>query len=355
MKATCLALLDMIQKKKIRSIKELKVMEHLHFVQNHRFVVERQIRGSAVGCMLHVNACCRQASTMDSSELTPNTIQDDSVVSHERAAVHADASLTQVGERQMSNAAERGGRLCLFVARSALSLALQALSGTPQSEVTPHETCFSRETHVWRDELNSGLPELTARTGLWAGRVPTRHLRSLDLARRNLITLNIQFYIGFSSRAADPREEGHGCLELVLGLSLRLTIVIELEPVLTQSGICDHPNSKTGSCEQRHLGAAAPRPQAFVENSKKKIPPAHTDRHGNLCDIVKRYIILYTGVWYRFVEALVFDRCDVTRGVGLRNVRSEQNRRCVEYMSTCLTEGYVGDCGGSGQHRVPPV
>ncbi|GBP07277.1 hypothetical protein EVAR_92148_1 [Eumeta japonica] len=24
-----------------------------------RFVVERQIRGSAVGCMLHVNACCR--------------------------------------------------------------------------------------------------------------------------------------------------------------------------------------------------------------------------------------------------------------------------------------------------------
>ncbi|GBP12256.1 hypothetical protein EVAR_6424_1 [Eumeta japonica] len=59
------------------------------------------------------------------------------------AAVHADASLTQVGERQMSNAAERGGRLCLFVARSALSLALQALNGTPQSEVTPHEPCFS--------------------------------------------------------------------------------------------------------------------------------------------------------------------------------------------------------------------
>ncbi|KAG8249238.1 hypothetical protein J6590_024283 [Homalodisca vitripennis] len=38
------------------------------------------------------------------------------------------------GERQMSNAAERGGRLRLFVARSALSLALQALNGTPQSE-----------------------------------------------------------------------------------------------------------------------------------------------------------------------------------------------------------------------------
>ncbi|GBP44951.1 hypothetical protein EVAR_84442_1 [Eumeta japonica] len=50
------------------------------------------------------------------------------------AAVHADASLTQVGKRQMSNAADRGGRLCLFVARSALSLALQALNGTPQSE-----------------------------------------------------------------------------------------------------------------------------------------------------------------------------------------------------------------------------
>ncbi|GBP26038.1 Pyrroline-5-carboxylate reductase [Eumeta japonica] len=58
-------------------------------------------------------------------------------------AVHSDASLTQVGERQMSNAAERGGRLCLFVARSALSLALQALNGTPQSDVTPHESYFS--------------------------------------------------------------------------------------------------------------------------------------------------------------------------------------------------------------------
>ncbi|GBP61134.1 hypothetical protein EVAR_46785_1 [Eumeta japonica] len=48
-----------------------------------------------------------------------------------------------LGERQMSNAAGRGGRLCLFVARSALSLALQALNGTPQSEVTLHESCFS--------------------------------------------------------------------------------------------------------------------------------------------------------------------------------------------------------------------
>ncbi|KAJ3662254.1 hypothetical protein Zmor_006610 [Zophobas morio] len=36
----------------------------------------------------------------------------------------------------MANAAEREGRLCLFVARSAFSLALQALHGTPQSEVT---------------------------------------------------------------------------------------------------------------------------------------------------------------------------------------------------------------------------
>ncbi|GBP64964.1 hypothetical protein EVAR_36584_1 [Eumeta japonica] len=40
-----------------------------------RFVVERQIRGSAVGRMLHVNACCRQASTMDFRELTPHTIK----------------------------------------------------------------------------------------------------------------------------------------------------------------------------------------------------------------------------------------------------------------------------------------
>ncbi|GBP22242.1 Histone-lysine N-methyltransferase SETMAR [Eumeta japonica] len=59
-----------------------------------------------------------------------------------RSAVHADASLTQVGERQMSSAAERGGRLCLFVDRSALSLALQALNGTSQSAETPHESCF---------------------------------------------------------------------------------------------------------------------------------------------------------------------------------------------------------------------
>ncbi|GBP72622.1 Zinc finger protein 782 [Eumeta japonica] len=38
-------------------------------------IVERKIRGSAVGCMLHVNACFRQASTMDFRELTPHTIQ----------------------------------------------------------------------------------------------------------------------------------------------------------------------------------------------------------------------------------------------------------------------------------------
>ncbi|GBP81399.1 hypothetical protein EVAR_52661_1 [Eumeta japonica] len=47
-------------------------------------------------------------------------------LSFQTPAVHADASLNQVGERQMSHAAERGGRLCLSVARSALSLALQA-------------------------------------------------------------------------------------------------------------------------------------------------------------------------------------------------------------------------------------
>ncbi|XP_060800758.1 alaserpin-like [Amyelois transitella] len=47
----------------------------------------------------------------------------------------SDASLTQVGERRMSNAAEREGRLCLFVAHSALSLTLQALHGTPQTEI----------------------------------------------------------------------------------------------------------------------------------------------------------------------------------------------------------------------------
>ncbi|GBP53581.1 Serine palmitoyltransferase 2 [Eumeta japonica] len=69
------------------------------------------------------------------------------------AAVHADASLTQVGERQMSSAAERGGRLCLSVARPALSLALQALNGTPQSEgyaplYNPFEQFFSR--YVYR-------------------------------------------------------------------------------------------------------------------------------------------------------------------------------------------------------------
>ncbi|GBP85525.1 hypothetical protein EVAR_53749_1 [Eumeta japonica] len=44
------------------------LQEGLEFV---KFVVERQIRGSAVGCMLHVNACCRQASTMDFRDLTP--------------------------------------------------------------------------------------------------------------------------------------------------------------------------------------------------------------------------------------------------------------------------------------------
>ncbi|CAH2209018.1 jg17575, partial [Pararge aegeria aegeria] len=44
---------------------------------------------------------------------------------------------------------ERGGRLCLFVARSALSLALQALNGTPQSEVdAPMKQLSTLETFV---------------------------------------------------------------------------------------------------------------------------------------------------------------------------------------------------------------
>ncbi|CAH2269442.1 jg4472 [Pararge aegeria aegeria] len=47
-------------------------------------------------------------------------------------AVHADSSLTQVGERQMSNAEADCASLSLV--RAALSLALQALNGTPQSE-----------------------------------------------------------------------------------------------------------------------------------------------------------------------------------------------------------------------------
>ncbi|GBP38205.1 hypothetical protein EVAR_18084_1 [Eumeta japonica] len=51
--------------------------------RSSRFVVERQIRGSAVGCMLHVNTCCRQASTMDFRELTPHTIQGCRPFKHE--------------------------------------------------------------------------------------------------------------------------------------------------------------------------------------------------------------------------------------------------------------------------------
>ncbi|GBP92387.1 hypothetical protein EVAR_68439_1 [Eumeta japonica] len=69
------------------------------------------------------------------------------------SAVHADASLTQVGERQMSNAAERGGRLRLFVARSALSLALQVLNGTPQSEIndcSKHDLTTAAGPHCLR-------------------------------------------------------------------------------------------------------------------------------------------------------------------------------------------------------------
>ncbi|KAJ3662641.1 hypothetical protein Zmor_006980 [Zophobas morio] len=50
----------------------------------------------------------------------------------------------------MANAAEREGRLCLFVARSAFSLALQALHGTPQSEW---------RHHMYDKELNLNLME----------------------------------------------------------------------------------------------------------------------------------------------------------------------------------------------------
>ncbi|GBP62038.1 hypothetical protein EVAR_54063_1 [Eumeta japonica] len=54
---------------------ELQTGQPLDVVIKQRFVVKRQIRGSAVGCMLHVNARCRQVSTMDFRELTPHTIQ----------------------------------------------------------------------------------------------------------------------------------------------------------------------------------------------------------------------------------------------------------------------------------------
>ncbi|CAH2216598.1 jg17414, partial [Pararge aegeria aegeria] len=66
-------------------------------------------------------------------------------------AVHARASFTQVRERQLSNAAERGGRLCLFVARSALSLALQVLNGTPQNEIELNfVVLYSSNTSLWK-------------------------------------------------------------------------------------------------------------------------------------------------------------------------------------------------------------
>ncbi|GBP13842.1 Semaphorin-1A [Eumeta japonica] len=82
------------------------------------------------------------------------------------AAVHADASLTQVGERQMSSAAERRGRSCLFVARSALSLALQALNGTPQSDVTPYESCFYGELYSGTVADFSGMEPIIYREPL---------------------------------------------------------------------------------------------------------------------------------------------------------------------------------------------
>ncbi|GBP30910.1 hypothetical protein EVAR_28550_1 [Eumeta japonica] len=87
------------------------------------------------------------------------------------AAIHTDASLTQVGERQMSHADERGGRLCLSVARSALSLALQALNGTSQSEGLSknysdiHKTlhdCRRRKRMKASEQINDGVSILAA-------------------------------------------------------------------------------------------------------------------------------------------------------------------------------------------------
>ncbi|GBP97819.1 hypothetical protein EVAR_71500_1 [Eumeta japonica] len=37
--------------------------------------MEEEIRGSAVGCMLHVNACCGQVFIMNFHELTPHTLE----------------------------------------------------------------------------------------------------------------------------------------------------------------------------------------------------------------------------------------------------------------------------------------
>ncbi|GBP77177.1 hypothetical protein EVAR_49385_1 [Eumeta japonica] len=100
------------------------------------------------------------------------------------AAVQADASLTQVGERQMSNAAERGGRLCLFVARSALSLALQALNGTPQSEMV-HATApllrkYQSSHPIGQPSDEPSRPTFRSETMLETGRIGYTALLSYD-------------------------------------------------------------------------------------------------------------------------------------------------------------------------------
>ncbi|GBP22995.1 hypothetical protein EVAR_15669_1 [Eumeta japonica] len=109
------------------------------------------------------------------------------------AVVYADASLTQVGGRQMPNAAERGGRLCLFVARSALSLALQTLNGTPQSEITPHESCFScvqpapsnykTLSRQYTPPRRSAAPASDSSTPYACNSSASRHRKSLSILR----------------------------------------------------------------------------------------------------------------------------------------------------------------------------
>ncbi|GBP30452.1 hypothetical protein EVAR_20905_1 [Eumeta japonica] len=103
---------------------KIKVAEHRRAAHHLQAVQTRKLRPSRIVTRRADELLCASNDGLE-------------WLNRSEAAVHADASLTQVGERQMSNAAERGGRLCLFVARSALSLALQALNGTPQSEERP--------------------------------------------------------------------------------------------------------------------------------------------------------------------------------------------------------------------------
>ncbi|CAH2239865.1 jg4552 [Pararge aegeria aegeria] len=70
-----------------------------------------------------------------------------------REAVHADASLTQVGERQMSNAE---ADWCLFVARSALSLALQA-AWMPRWMERLRVRSRGRSPMRWADQIKAAV------------------------------------------------------------------------------------------------------------------------------------------------------------------------------------------------------